>query len=190
MIVIVGAGALGSHVALFGRNWEQKIRIVDFDKVEMKNTQAQFHTKMALRRNKAHSLGQAFHGLFGLRIDAVPHKLVKANAAELLGGADLVIDCTDNIEARNTIMDFVRAAKIPCLHGALSGDGSFARIVWDEHFEPDAEGSEGEATCEDGETLPFFAMAAAVLAEAAQEFLATGRRRCYHLSPTGMVRLA
>jgi hypothetical protein len=189
-VVIVGAGALGSHLALFARNWENPLRIVDFDKVEQKNTQAQFHSRMGLRRNKAQALQQGLQGLFGVKVEAVPHKLVGDNAGQLLSGAALVIDCTDNAAARRTIQDHVRANGIPCLHGALSADGSFGRVVWDEHFTADEEGQEGEATCEDGAALPFFALAAAQVAVAAQRFLEDGVRQSFQLSPAGAVRLA
>ena len=165
-VVIVGAGALGSHLALFARNWDCVLKVVDFDRIEAKNTQAQFHSKMGLRKNKAQALQQGLQGLFG------------------------VIDCTDNAEARRVIQAEVRKSGIPCLHGALSGDGSFARAVWDEHFKEDEEGAEGEATCEDGQQLPFFAMAGAQIAVAAQMFLEDGKCASLQITPTGTMRLA
>jgi len=189
MIVIVGAGALGSHVALLCRNFKEEIRVVDFDKVEMKNTQAQFHTKMSIRRNKAQSLGQALRGMFGVEIEVNPHKLTKDNVRYLLGDAELVIDCTDNIKARTLIQDYVRKNEIPCLHGALSGDGTFGRMLWTEEFTADAEGEDGEATCEDGEALPFFAFVSSMMAMEAQSFLKTGKKRSMQFSPAGALRL-
>ena len=188
--MIVGAGALGSHLALFARNWDCVLKVVDFDAIEAKNVQAQFHTRMGLRRNKAQALQQAFQGMFGLKIQAVPHRLTADNADQILGGAALVIDCTDNAEARRTIQVFVRKNGVPCLHGALSGDGTFARAVWDEHFKEDEEGQEGEATCEDGQQLPFFAMAGAQIAVIAQMFLENGKQASVQIMPTGSLRLA
>ena len=189
-VVIVGAGALGSHLALFARNWDCVLKVVDFDRIEAKNTQAQFHSKMGLRKNKAQALQQGLQGLFGVKIEAVPHKLTADNSGQILGGAALVIDCTDNAEARRVIQAEVRKSGIPCLHGALSGDGSFARAVWDEHFKEDEEGAEGEATCEDGQQLPFFAMAGAQIAVAAQMFLEDGKCASLQITPTGTMRLA
>lgn len=189
MIVIVGVGALGSHVALFGRNWDKPLRLVDFDRVEMKNTQAQFHTKMGLGRNKTQALLQSFQGLWGLKVEANTNRLTPDNAKAILGGASLVLDCTDNAEARRTIQGFVRQNGLPCLHGALSADGTFGRIVWDEHFVLDEEGKLGEATCEDGRTLPFFALAAAQMALVTQTFLEKGTKQSYQISPTGFLRL-
>ena len=189
-IVIIGAGALGSHLALLARNWEAPLCVVDFDRVEQKNTLAQFHSRMGLRQNKAQALQKALAGLFGVRLEAVPHRLTDDNAATLLDGAALVLDCTDNAEARRVIQHQVQAAGTPCLHGALSADGMFGRVVWDEDFTPDEEGEPGQATCEDGQQLPMFALVAAQLAVAAQRFLDSGQQQSFQISPSGIIRLA
>ena len=189
-VVIVGVGALGSHLALLARNWGERLRLVDFDRVEQKNVQAQFHSRMGLGRNKAQALQQALQGLFALKVEALPRRLEDNNAAQLLGGAALVIDCTDNAEARRLIQGYVREHEVACLHVALSADGTFARVIWDEHFVADEEDEAGQATCEGGEQLAFFAMTAAVLAMAAQSFLAEGRRASFQLTPESLTRLA
>ena len=49
-IVVVGVGALGSHLLLAARNVPAEWKIVDFDSVEMKNIQSQFHTRITLAR--------------------------------------------------------------------------------------------------------------------------------------------
>lgn len=189
-IVIVGVGALGSHVALLGRNWDQGLRLVDFDRVEMKNTQAQFHGKQGLAKNKAQGLAQALQGIFRVKADAVPHKLTDDNSEALLGGSSLVIDCTDNIDAREVIQRAVKKSGVPCLHGAVNAEGTFGRVVWTEHFVPDGGSPPGTPTCEDGELLPFFALVSAQIAWVAQRFLTTGEKWSFQVSPGGMVRLA
>lgn len=189
-ITLVGVGALGSHVALFLRNEKAGLKVVDFDRVDAHNTQAQFHTKLGMSKNKALALQQGFQGLFGQRIEAVPHRLMLENAKEVLQGSKLVIDCTDNIAARQIISSFVGRLGIPCLHGALSAAGDFAQVVWDEHFQPDEESKEAGATCVDGEHLPFFALAASYLALEAQSFLRTGKKRSFQVSPAGVIRVA
>jgi molybdopterin/thiamine biosynthesis adenylyltransferase len=191
MITIVGAGALGSHVALFLRNVDPPIKLVDFDKVEMKNTHAQFHTRMGLRKNKGQALAQAFLAMFGRRLEVVPHKVTKDNVAGILRpqNTDLVLDCTDNAKARYLLVDHCTDFAIPCLHGCLSADGTFARIIWSELFVPDAEGEEGEATCEGGEHLPFFAFVAGLMAWEAQSFLSTSKRGNYHVAGSEVLKI-
>lgn len=187
-VVVVGAGALGSHLILLGRNWPVAFSVVDFDRVEAKNLASQFHTKQSVGRNKAVALQQAMAGLWGLKLEAVPHRLGPENAATLLGGAALVVDCVDNAPTRRTIAATAGAADLPCLHGALAADGAFARVLWSPHFTPD-EAGEGAATCEDGEHLAFVARVAAQLAAVAQAFLRDGRREAWHLFPAGQTRV-
>ena len=187
-VVIVGVGALGSHVVLFGRNFPVRFTVIDFDRVEQKNVLAQFHSKMGLGRNKAQALQNAMQGLYGLKIDTIPHRLEEANVGRLLSGAALVLDCVDNAPTRAVIQKFVRDRKIPCLHGALAADGTYARVMWDELFTPDA-AADGAPTCEDGRHLPFVASVASRLASAAQEWLETGKKRSCHLHPGGVVQV-
>ena len=186
-IAIVGLGALGSHVALALRNETATIKLIDFDIVEQKNTASQFHTRMSLRRNKAQALQQSLNGLWGIKVTTVPHKLEDRNAEALLGGMDLVLDCTDNIAARQCMMTFCRDQSIPLLHGAMSADGTFARAIWTDLFKPDAESGDG-ATCEDGVNLPFHVLAGSTLAVAAQTFLKNGRKLNFDITPTGVQR--
>jgi adenylyltransferase/sulfurtransferase len=189
MITIVGAGALGSHVALFLRNSAHQMEIIDFDRVEKKNLQAQFHTALGVGRNKAQALSQSLAGMFLVKTYPNPHKLTDDNAKTLLEGMDLIIDCTDNIAARIAIYTWSRILDTPCLHGCLSANGDFARVIWSEDFAPDAEGEEGEATCEDGEALPFIGFAASFIALEAQRFLETRNKMSYQLTPAGTTRL-
>lgn len=185
-VVIVGVGALGSHVAMLLRNSATNIKVIDFDRVETKNVSSQFHGKATVGKLKVQGLQQSMQFLFGKKIEVVPHRLTNENSKELLGGAGLVIDCLDNGASRRLVQDFVRAKGLPCVHGALAADGGFARVIWDEAFVIDDEGTGGGATCEDGEHLPFISVAASLLAKSAQDFLLHGRKMGYQIHPTGV----
>lgn len=186
---IVGLGALGSHLVLIARNWSTRFDVIDFDRVETKNIQSQFHTKMGNGKTKVMALKAAMHGLFNRPLSVHPVKVTKDNAREVLYGSDLVIDCTDNYMARKLIQNDCMEHHVPCLHGCLSADGNFARIVWTEHFVPDSEGAEGGATCEDGRNLPFHIQAAAMISQVAQRWMDTGKKESYQVSPFSVVRL-
>jgi predicted ThiF/HesA family dinucleotide-utilizing enzyme len=187
-VAIVGVGALGSHVVMLLRNTGATLKCIDFDRVEQKNVASQFHTKMGVGKSKVEALKQAMVGLFGVRIETVPHKLTNDNVKELLGGVDLVVDCLDNAPSREVVQGFVRAAGVPCLHGALDADGSFGRAAWDEVFTIDSGSAPGTATCEDGEFLPFIAIVASYIAHAAKEFLTTARKIGFEVTPGGSIR--
>lgn len=188
-VAVVGVGALGSHAVMLLRNLDVRLRIIDFDRIEQKNVMSQFHAKPSVGKPKVMGLQQSMKFLFGTRLEAIGHKLVADNVRELLAHADLVIDCLDNAEARHIVVRHVRDAALPCLHGALAADASFGRVVWDEDFVIDAESSEGAATCENGEHLPFIALTAAYLAKAAQEFLAHDRKIGFSVHAGGADRI-
>ena len=177
-VVIIGAGALGSHLVLFARNWPETLRVVDFDRVETKNIRSQFHTQMGQGRNKVQALQQAMQGMFRVKLDIVPHMLTEDNREQIIPveGTRLVIDCTDNIKARTLIQEYCMEQGLRCLHGCLSADGTYAQAVWTEDFDPDPEGEPGQATCEDGDHVAFYAVAGARIAILARRFLDTGKK--------------
>jgi molybdopterin-synthase adenylyltransferase len=187
-VTIVGVGALGSHVVPLLRSVGATLRVIDFDRVETRNTLSQFHAKSAVGKSKVLAAQQLMQFLWATKIETIPHKLVADNARELLGKSDLVLDCLDNGPARRVVQGFVRQEKIPCLHGGLAADGAFARVIWDDDFTID-EASEGAATCEDGEHLPFISLVSSYLAYAAQRFLVKGERVGFQIHPSGAVRI-
>jgi len=186
-VTIVGVGALGSHLALFLRNHAQ-ITVIDFDRVEQKNTMSQMHPKSTVRKNKAQSMVQTMNFLFGIKLKGVPHKVTEDNVAQLLDG-DLLIDCMDNGEGRRVMQAYARVCGRPLLHGALARNGEFGRVIWDENFQIDYEDGTGGATCEDGDFLPFIAVVSSYLASAAQTYLKDGKRIGYQIYPTGATRV-
>jgi molybdopterin/thiamine biosynthesis adenylyltransferase len=193
-IVIVGVGALGSHVVQFLRNVKAEICVIDFDRVEMKNVSSQFHAKNTVGKKKTEGLARSMSFLYGTKLRAIPHRLTADNVTGLLGGADLVIDCLDNAASRRLVQNYCHdvgepgtgKGAIPCLHGALDAAGSFGRVIWSDGFVIDEEGAQGAATCEDGEFLPFIAITAAYLARSAQLFLDTGKQVGFSISPTNV----
>jgi len=182
-LVVVGVGALGSHAVLLLRNAGVAIKVVDFDRVEQQNVQSQFHGKSHVGKTKVEALKQAMQFLFGTRLEPVPNKLTADNVEALIGTADLVLDCVDNAQARRVLQACARRLEIPLLHGALAPNGQFGRVVWDEHFQVDDEQGTTGATCENGEHLPFIAIASAYLAHAAQEYLIRGAKIGFSISP-------
>lgn len=189
LIVVVGVGALGSHTLLCLRNLKVSVKIIDCDVIEAKNVLAQMHTKMSLGQNKALAAKQAFFGMFGWKVEANPHRVTPDNVAQVFKGATLLVDCTDNIAAREVIQGYARQTGTPCVHGSVSAEGNFARVMWTEHFKADAEGQDGQATCEDGEQLPFFVLAGAHLAQEVKQFLKDKTKRSFQFSPTSVQRL-
>jgi predicted ThiF/HesA family dinucleotide-utilizing enzyme len=188
-IVIVGVGALGSHLVQFIRNEKCALKIIDMDRVEQKNVMSQFHGKPGVGKNKVTALQQTMDFLFKRQLAVVSNKLVADNIDVLMNGAALVVDCLDNGVSRKLVQDYVRKHNLPCLHGALAPGGAFGRAIWDEAFIIDSEVGAGAATCEDGEFLPFIALTAAYMARSVQLFLKDGKKVGYSISPVGAVAI-
>ena len=188
-VTIVGVGALGSHLVQFLRNEDISITVIDFDRVERRNVASQFHSKAHVGKQKVAALQQSMQFLYGRQISIVGNKLTKANSEVLQRKAGFVIDCLDNGEGRRIIQNFARANGNACLHGALAADGSFGRVIWDRNFVIDDEAGAGDATCEDGEFLPFIALTAAYLARAAQIYIRDSKKVGFSISPGGVVRI-
>ena len=188
-VVIVGVGALGSHVVQFLRSADCTIKVIDFDRVEQKNTLSQFHGKPSVGKSKVQALQQTMNLLWGMKIDGVPHKLTAENDTQLLGKSDLIIDCLDNGVARRIVQAFVRKTKTACLHGALAANGEFGRVIWDGDFTIDDEDGSGAATCEDGEFLPFITLVSAYLAQAASVYIKGGKKVGFSIHAKGAVSI-
>lgn len=187
-VVICGVGALGSALAVACRNLDVSLRLVDFDRVESKNLLSQAFVKQSVGKNKAQALKMQLQNFYGVKVEAKGVRLMPGNVVELLGGAGLIIDCFDNAASRQLICDFVRERGIPCLHGALSADGTYGLVRWDEGFTLDAEDAEGQPTCENGEHLPFISIVSSVLARTVAEFVQDGSRLNAMVSLSGVQR--
>jgi len=185
-ITVVGVGVLGSHLVPLLRNLKADVKIVDFDRVEQKNVQSQFHAKASVGTLKVQGLKQNLQFLFGMKVDANTNKLVAENVDQILAGSDLVIDCLDNGAARRLVQGFVRKNGVACLHGALAPDGQFGQVRWDEGFPIEDESADAKATCEDGEHLAFISVVSSLLAKSVQDFMKGGKKRGYLVSPAGV----
>jgi molybdopterin/thiamine biosynthesis adenylyltransferase len=187
-VVICGVGALGSTCVQYLRNVDAELRLVDFDRVESKNLAAQWFVKQSLGKNKAEALRLQLANFYGAKAEAMNVRLRADNAAQLLADCALAVDCFDNADSRLALSEAARAANVPLVHGALSADGTFGLVRWDERFTPDREDAEGQATCEGGEHLPMIGLMGAMLARTIQDFLGSGEHRDYLVSLTGVQR--
>jgi molybdopterin-synthase adenylyltransferase len=187
-IVVCGVGALGSTCVQYLRNVDAELRLIDFDRVESKNLAAQWFVKQSLGKNKAEALRLQLANFYGAKAEAMGVRLRADNAAQLLADCALAVDCFDNADSRLALSEAARAANVPLVHGALSADGTFGLVRWDERFTPDREDAEGQATCEGGEHLPMIGLMGAMLARTIQDFLASDDRRDYLVSLTSVQR--
>jgi hypothetical protein len=185
-IVFCGVGALGSNAVMLCRNLAAdhgvELALVDFDRVESKNLLAQAFVKQSLRKNKADAMRLQLRNFYGVDARARGVRLRDDNAEQLLGGATLLVDCFDNAASRELLSTWAKRNDVPLVHAAISGDGTFGVVRWNERFTADAESAEGQATCEGGEHLPLIGLVAATLARTIQDFVTAGARRDSQIS--------
>lgn len=188
-VVIVGVGALGSHVVQFIRSLPIQLRVIDFDRVEQKNVGSQFHGKPSVGKSKVLSLQQTMSFLFSVKVDTIPHKLTELNADSILADQGLIVDCLDNGISRRILQNWVREHSVPCIHGALAAGEDYGRVVWDELFVVDDEPGVGTPTCEDGNHLPFIGYVSSLLAMSIQQFILDGRKMSFQAFSSGSTRI-
>lgn len=187
-VVICGVGALGSTAVSLCRNLDVELRLVDFDRVESKNLAAQWFVKQSVGKHKAEAVRLQLANFYGAKAEAINARLVANNAAQLIGGAALAVDCFDNADSRLVLSTAARELGVPLVHGALAADGTFGMVRWDERFTPDREDVAGQATCEGGEHLPMIGLVGATLARAIQDFVKSEVRHDYLVSLSGVTR--
>ncbi|OCA82467.1 thiamine biosynthesis protein MoeB [Bacillus sp. FJAT-27225] len=125
-VLMVGAGALGSgNAEVLTRAGVGKLTIIDRDYVEASNLQRQ---QLYIEQDVAEKLPKAAAAERRLRainsdvvIEAIVGDATPELLEELVEGADLLIDATDNFETRMVINDVSQKYKIPWIYGACVG---------------------------------------------------------------------
>jgi len=121
-VLVVGAGGLGcpvlQYLAVAGVG---HISIAEFDMVDETNLQRQVlygsddvgKLKSIIAKNRLEHLNSLCDfGIINLKIDA-------SNALSILNGFDVIVDATDNLEARYVINDACVILNKPMVHGSI-----------------------------------------------------------------------
>jgi len=125
-VAIVGCGATGAAAAsLLARAGVGTLTLIDRDFVEESNLQRQVlfdEADASLALPKAEAACRKI-ALFNSEIKTHAHiaDLVPANIHELLSGADLVLDATDNFETRYLLNDYAVEQGKPWIYAAAIG---------------------------------------------------------------------
>ncbi len=125
-VVIVGCGATGSAIAsLLARSGVGTLRILDRDYVEPSNLQRQtLFDESDARESLPKAIAAARQiARFNSQIVVESHvaDLIPSNVDSLLGGANLILDGTDNFETRYLINDYAVKNLVPWIYSAAVG---------------------------------------------------------------------
>ncbi|MCM1137767.1 MAG: HesA/MoeB/ThiF family protein [Muribaculum sp.] len=121
-VLIIGAGGLGSPVALYlAAAGVGTIGIMDADTVSLSNLQRQIiHHTSDIGRLKVESARDTMTSINpNINVNAYPTFLTVDNADEIIGNYDITIDCTDNLSARLLINDTCVKIGKPYIYGAV-----------------------------------------------------------------------
>jgi molybdopterin-synthase adenylyltransferase len=122
--LVVGAGGLGSPVALYlAASGVGTLTICDFDVVDLTNLQRQIiHTTPSVGINKAVSAQQSIYEINPeVVVKTIQQKSTEDDFAALVAQADVVIDCSDNFATRYTLNRLCVKLKKPLVSGAALG---------------------------------------------------------------------
>lgn len=121
-VAVIGAGGIGSpaiqYLAAAGVG---RLTVIDDDRVDLSNLQRQTLFGTAdVGQFKAETAGSAVAALNpDVTVSPVIERLTAANAAALIGTADVVLDGCDNFATRLAVADAAFAARIPLVSAAV-----------------------------------------------------------------------
>lgn len=122
-VLVVGAGGLGSPVAMYlAAAGVGTVGVVDYDDVSLSNLQRQIlHTTDRVGVAKVESAKTALAALNpGVHVETHGGRLTAANAMELISQYDVVADGSDNFDTRFLVNDACKLAGKTLVSGALS----------------------------------------------------------------------
>ena len=128
--LVVGAGGLGSPVSLYlAASGVGRITLCDHDKVDLTNLQRQIvHHTQCIGQPKVASARQTLGRINPeVHVEAIQERVGGERLDELTGGADVVIDATDNFATRHAINRACVKFRKPLVSGAgVRFDGQVA----------------------------------------------------------------
>jgi molybdopterin-synthase adenylyltransferase len=121
-IAVLGAGGIGAPAILFlAAAGIGRLRLIDDDEVSLDNLQRQILFGTAdVGRAKVTVAGEAVARLNGdVAFEPIAARLTRDNVGELLAGAALVLDGSDNFATRLAVSDWCTAARVPLVSAAI-----------------------------------------------------------------------
>lgn len=121
-VLIVGAGGLGSPVAIYlAAAGVGRITIIDDDRIDLSNLHRQvWYTQDDIGKGKAKTLATyAQKQNPYVEVRHIDHRLNKSNIKSLFEDHDIIVDCTDNFMSRYLINDAAVQFKKPLVFGAI-----------------------------------------------------------------------
>lgn len=181
LITICGAGALGGNLTeTLARMGFARLRLIDKDRVAMRNLSVQPYGRAEVGAPKARALANTLYRAVQTRVEPVVVEVTAATAPDLLKGSALVVDAFDNHPARAAVSLASTSLAWPCLHIGFSPDGLYGSGVWEPHYRvPHA--TPGDP-CDYPLTRPFALALSALAARSIADCLLQGARYAFEMT--------
>jgi hypothetical protein len=181
LITICGAGALGGNLTeTLARMGFSRIRLIDRDRVEMRNLSTQPYSRAEVGSPKARALANMLYRAVQAKLEPMVIELSTANAARLLKESALVVDAFDNRAGRAAVSETARTLALPCLHIGFSADGLYGSGLWEPDYQIPRE-VPGDP-CDYPLTRPLALTLSSLAARAISDFFRTGQRTNFELT--------
>lgn len=121
-VALIGCGGIGTNVATMLASAGVGVLILaDGDSPDITNLNRQYVYREGQTEKKAVLLGEWIKEIYpDIEVVSYPMEITKENT-NVLDGADVIVDCLDNIPARLILNDYVFSSDKPLVHGAVSG---------------------------------------------------------------------
>lgn len=180
-ITICGAGALGGTLTeALARMGLRSIKLIDRDRVDMRNLSTQPYSRAEVGVPKARALANSLYRSVQARIEPIVSELTTDNAEALLKESALIVDAFDNRLGRVAISKAALALELPCLHIGFSGDGLYGSGHWEPGYQIPQQ-TAGDP-CDYPLTRPFAMTLSALAARAIVDFLRGGQTGNFELT--------
>ena len=138
-VMVVGAGGLGNIAAKFlASSGVGKLVIIDYDIVEESNLNRQvLFNKKSIKRPKAQALKETLNKINPeVKVEAIIKKIdfnteVKIMEMAIANKVNVIIDCTDNMEAAYLVETIALNLQIPLVFGKTSKYSGVVTIIKD-----------------------------------------------------------
>jgi molybdopterin/thiamine biosynthesis adenylyltransferase len=122
-VLLIGAGGLGSPVALALARAGAGLVVLDDDLVSLSNLQRQvlFRTADVGRTKAEAAAGRLAAVAPGARVEVLRRRFTPETALDLVAGVDLVVDGSDNFPTRFLANDACVLGGKPLVHGGILG---------------------------------------------------------------------
>ncbi len=122
-VAVCGLGGLGSNIAIaLARAGIGKLRLIDFDRVDITNLHRQQYKATQIGRYKADALAENLSEIAPYtEVQTVTAKITEENFTDLLKEADIICEAFDNAESKAMLVNGVLEQLPHCYLVAASG---------------------------------------------------------------------